>query len=130
MKYIIIAALVVLGFGGLILMSPKSNSSNSAPSLSIQTVQKDVAAGGQLIDVRTAAEYAAGHIDGAINLPVEAIQAGALPAVAKTKPVYVYCHSGNRAGQATIVLKAAGYQNITDLGAMTHVQSIGGIIKK
>ncbi len=130
MKYIIIAAVIVLGLGGLILMSPKSDSSNSAPSLSIQSVQKDVAAGGQLIDVRTAAEYAAGHIDGAINLPVEAIQAGAMPAVAKTKPVYVYCHSGNRSAQATLVLKAAGYRYITDLGAISHVQSIGGIIKK
>ena len=129
MKLLIITAVVLAAAGGLILISPKSNSTNSAPSLTMHTVQRDVAAGGQLIDVRTIAEYAAGHIDGAINLPVQNIQAGTMPSIAKTKPVYVYCHSGNRSTQATIALKTAGYQNITDLGAIAHVQSIGGIIK-
>lgn len=130
MKFLIIAAVVVLGIGGLILISPKSDDTKSSPSLTMQTVQRDTAAGGQLIDVRTTAEYAAGHIDGAVNLPVETIQAGAMPTVTKTKPVYLYCRSGSRSRQATTVLQAAGYQNVIDLGAMTHVQSIGGIIKK
>ena len=52
-----------------------------------------------------------------------------MPTVAKNKPIYVYCHSGVRAGQATTLLKKAGYTNIIDLGAITHVQSLGGIIK-
>jgi len=127
-KLFVIIAIVILGFGGLVVVAQISNK-NSAPSLSIQTIKNDVVKGGQLIDVRTAEEYAAGHIDGAINLSLQDIQAGKMPTIAKDKPIYLYCHSGNRSGQATTILKAAGYTNIIDLGAITHVQSLGGTIK-
>lgn len=129
MKLIIIAVAVVLGLGGLFLLTQKNDTKQTAPSLNMQAIQADLANGGLLIDVRTPAEYAASHIDGAINLSLQDIQAGTMPAVAKDKKVYLYCHSGNRSGQATIILKKAGYQNINDLGAMTYVQSIGGTLK-
>ena len=130
MKLAIIIGFILLGLGGLLFITQgSSNSSSSTQSQTIQTIQKDVASGGQLIDVRTPAEFAESHIDGAINLSLQDIQVGALPSATKDKPVYVYCHSGNRSGQATIILKKAGYTNIIDLGAMTHVQSLGGVIK-
>ena len=135
-RLFIVIAVVLIGFGGLVLVAQSSNSNtnsqnatHSAPALSIQTIKDDIKNGGQLIDVRTAEEYTAGHIDGAINLSLQDIQAGTMPTAAKDKPIYVYCHSGNRAGQAATILKAAGYKNIIDLGAITHVQSLGGIIK-
>jgi rhodanese-related sulfurtransferase len=128
-KLLIIVVLVVLGFGGLILTAPKDKSNNSSPAFSIQTIKNDIAVGGQMIDVRTAEEYTVNHIDSAVNLPLQDIQAGKMPSVSKNKPVYIYCHSGNRSSQATAILKAAGYKNITDLGAMTHVQSLGGVLK-
>lgn len=130
MKLAIIIGFILLGLGGLLFITQgSSNSSSSTQSQTIQTIQKDVASGGQLIDVRTPAEFAESHIDGAINLSLQDIQVGALPSATKDKPVYVYCHSGNRSGQATVILKKAGYTNIIDLGAMTHVQSLGGVIK-
>jgi rhodanese-related sulfurtransferase len=95
----------------------------------MQTIKDDISKGGKLIDVRTATEYESGHIDGAVNLSLQDIQAGTLPTAPKDKPVYVYCRSGNRSSQASATLKAAGYQNIIDLGTITHVQSIGGEIK-
>ncbi len=128
MKFIIIIALVVLGFGGLFLVT-QNNHKDSAPSLTFATIQSDVKNGGELIDVRTPEEYAAGHIDGAINLPLQNIQSGSMPHVSRDKPIYVYCHSGNRSSQATVILKNAGYATINDLGAITHVQSLGGVIK-
>ena len=132
-KIVLIAIVAILGLGGLFVMTQKSNktdaSATSKSALSMQAVKDDVSKGGQLIDVRTATEYTSGHIDGAINLSLQDIQAGTMPTVTKDKPIYVYCHSGNRSSQATSILKAAGYQNIVDLGATTHVQSIGGEIK-
>ena len=122
---IIVAVVIVLGIFFLIA----NQGGGGAPGLTFQTVQTDIAGGGQLIDVRTPAEYSNSHIDGAINLSLQDIQQGSVPSAAKDKPVYLYCHSGSRSGQATRVLKAAGYQNIVDLGAIAHVQAIGGNIK-
>lgn len=125
MKFGIILVIVVVGFVGT-LFFPHSNKTTTA-SLTFKTVQADVAKGGQLIDVRTPAEFANGHIKGAINLSLQAMQQRSLPTVAKTQPVYVYCHSGNRSSQATVILKAAGY-HVIDLGAIAHVESIGGTL--
>lgn len=126
---IIIIAIVILGLGGLFFITQNKNSSADTPKLTMQSINSNIASGGQLIDVRTPAEYTAGHIDGAINLSLQDIQAGTMPTASKDKPIYLYCHSGNRSNQATIILKSAGYQKITDLGAITNVQSLGGTIK-
>ena len=56
------------------------------------------------------------------------MQAGKLPDVAKDTKIYVYCHSGNRSGQATTILKNAGYTNVIDLHGLADVQTIGGKI--
>lgn len=128
-KYLIIGGIIVLALIGIFFALPSSKESNNQPSLTMQTIENDVLAGGQLIDVRTAEEFTTSHINGALNLSLQDIQAGVLPTANKEKPVYVYCHSGNRSGQATVILKNAGFTNIIDLGAMTNVQSLGGIIK-
>lgn len=121
---IIIVAIVILG--GIYMFSQQNNVTSDA--LKFETVQADIADGGQLIDVRSRAEYDAGHIKGAVNLDVVAIQAGSMPSVEKSQKLYLYCRSGSRSGQASAILKNAGYLNIVDLGAMTKVQSIGGPI--
>jgi rhodanese-related sulfurtransferase len=132
-KIVVVAIVAMLGLGGLFVMTQNSNktdaSAPSKPALSMQTVKDNVSKGGQLIDVRTVPEYASGHIEGAVNVSLQDIQAGTMPTATKDKPVYVYCRSGNRSSQATAILKAAGYQNIVDLGAITDVQSMGGVIK-
>ena len=51
-----------------------------------------------LIDVRTPAEYAEAHADGAINIPVEDVAAKISEVTAdKDADIYVYCRSGRRA---------------------------------
>ena len=72
-----------------------------------------------LIDVRTPAEFQAGHIPGAELNPVAEIGTR-LPDVAKDFPVVVYCRSGNRSGQAAGILKRAGYTNVTDFGGISR----------
>jgi len=60
------------------------------------------------VDVRTAKEYKAGHIPGAINIHVSDItmRMNELP---KNKQLYVYCHSGVRAAKASALLAKAGF---------------------
>ena len=91
-------------------------------------IQSKIKDGAQLLDVRTAEEFDSGHFAGAINLDVEDIIAGKLPDAAKDALLYVYCRSGNRSAQAVSLLKQAGFTNITDLGGLTDVESIGGTL--
>jgi len=61
----------------------------------------------RLIDVREADEYAAGHIPGAINLPLSCLQSGGFqPPLAG--PAVIYCETGQRCQLAAPLLRAAG----------------------
>ena len=54
--------------------------------------------GAVLLDVREADEFRSGHIPGAVNVPLSAIEQATLP---KDKPLYVYCLRGTRSKQAS-----------------------------
>jgi len=81
--------------------------------------------GAVVVDVRTPQEFAAGHVPGAINLPVEAIASWA-DQVPKDKPVYLYCRSGNRSRQAAEYLKKKGYTNLYNVeGGVLAIERAG-----
>ena len=69
-----------------------------------------------ILDVRTEAEFEAGHIPGAINIPHDALagRLGELPGAPDTE-IVVHCQSGKRAGMAEETLAEAGYTNVRDL---------------
>ena len=69
--------------------------------------------GALLIDVRTTEEFEQGHVEGALNIPYQEIDK-LMSAIGtdKTRPVVVYCRSGNRSGKAKVVLETKGYTNI------------------
>lgn len=71
------------------------------------------------LDVRTPEEYAAGHIKGAVLIPVQTL-AEHLAEVPKDKQVYVYCHSGVRSARASTMLAKHGFTNIENV--------VGGIV--
>jgi rhodanese-related sulfurtransferase len=85
---------------------------------------KEPGAAHALIDVRTAEEFASGHIAGAVNISLQELPAR-LSEVPKDRPVVLYCRSGNRSAQAMDVLKASGYTNIYDMGGIIAWQSAG-----
>jgi rhodanese-related sulfurtransferase len=63
-----------------------------------------------IIDVRTVDEYAAGHLEGAVNMDIESPAfATQITALDKTKSYLLYCHSGRRAGLAVDQMKASGF---------------------
>ena len=65
----------------------------------------------QVIDVRTEGEYHAGHINGAVNLPLATLGAN-LDKVSKDKEVIIHCQSGARAAIAYSILRKNGFENI------------------
>ena len=75
--------------------------------------------GAVLLDVRTSEEYAAGHLPDSRNLPLHLLDTPGIPLPDVNAPVFVYCRSGARSGQAAAWMKARGY---------TKVENIGGIL--
>ena len=69
-----------------------------------------------LIDVREADEYNAGHIPGAVNIPLSVIDK---IDIAKEIPMYIYCLRGSRSMSAVSLLKRMGYQNVRSIGGIT-----------
>lgn len=64
--------------------------------------------GAMIIDVRTPAEFNGGHIKGAVNMPLQSLQAN-MSKIPKNKTIITCCASGMRSGSAKSQLKAAGY---------------------
>lgn len=77
--------------------------------------------GALLLDVRTPAEFASGHLEGATNISVQDLEAqlATLPA-RKDQDIIVYCRSGARSARASTMLKNAGFSKVHDLGAMSN----------
>lgn len=72
-------------------------------------VEAALAAGAvDVVDVRNASEYEAGHLPGALSLPLGRLTER-LDEVPRGRDVVVHCLSGARAGVAMSVLRAAGF---------------------
>lgn len=72
-----------------------------------------------ILDVRTAEEFAEGHIPNALNLPNESISSAPTELLAdKDQLILVYCRSGNRSKQASAKLASLGYTNIVEFGGV------------
>ncbi|HZJ88838.1 MAG TPA: rhodanese-like domain-containing protein [Sphaerochaeta sp.] len=73
-----------------------------------------------IVDVRSDLEYRGGHIQGAINLPVEEI-GSSMPDLLPDQEalILLYCRSGSRSGQAARKLVELGYTNIYDFGGIS-----------
>jgi phage shock protein E len=76
--------------------------------------------GARLIDVRTPGEFASSHLPGAINIPVQELEARSSELRPLDGGLVVYCRSGHRSGNAARTLKRAGFTAVRDLGPMSR----------
>ena len=66
-----------------------------------------------LVDVRSTGEFAGGHIEGAVNIPLDQfVQKYASSLPNKTQQIILYCQSGGRSGQAVQFLKQQQYTQV------------------
>ena len=80
----------------------------------------------QLVDVRTDAEWAAGHLRGAVHVPVDDLRARweTLP---RDRRIAVHCKSGFRAHLALRILRERGFQDVVNVtGGWLAMQAAGG----
>jgi glyoxylase-like metal-dependent hydrolase (beta-lactamase superfamily II)/rhodanese-related sulfurtransferase len=88
---------------------------DSVPSLPAETFAAWYRQAPQVVvDVRKPAEFVAGHLPGAINLPLDFLHEN-LVQFPKNQPVYVHCAGGYRSMITCSVLKARGWDNVTDV---------------
>lgn len=95
-----------------------------APSTEVQTNIRNVSAieaaallseneAVQVLDIRTPAEFAAGHIDGAMMVDFKSSNFKTeLAKLDRSTPYIVHCRSGGRSGKSLAAFKALGFENI------------------
>ena len=82
------------------------------------------------IDTRTSEEYVEGHLAQATLIPYDVIVDGvAALELPKDAPIYLYCRSGNRAGQAKVALEAQSYTNVINVGGLENARALAGQTK-
>jgi rhodanese-related sulfurtransferase len=77
--------------------------------------------GAQIIDVRTPGEFAGGHIQGSVNIPLDTLQRN-LSKIKKNKPVITCCASGMRSLSAKSILASNGFTEVYNGGGWASLQ--------
>lgn len=80
-----------------------------------------------LLDVRTEKEFAAGHLRGAVNIPVEKLMDNLKLLPGKDTAICLYCRSGRRSGNALEMLRGEGYADLHNLGGMEEAAKTTGL---
>ena len=94
-------------------------------SYDCQLLKKLLAEGGKLIDVRSHFEYTQGALQGALNMPLEQFQYHA-ESIDKSKPVLLYCRSGQRSEMAKRYLQSIGFPNVHNIGGYQQLAGCVG----
>lgn len=76
-----------------------------------------VANGAIIVDVRTRGEFASGHADGSVNIPLDQLNSGLKKIKDKEKVIITCCASGMRSASAKAILKSNGYKNVHNAGS-------------
>ena len=80
----------------------------------VQAIMADTTV--QVVDVRTPNEFNSGHFEQAVNLDFyDPDFSKQLDSLDKSRPVYLYCRSGNRSAKAAMMLVEKGFKEIYDL---------------
>ncbi len=81
-----------------------------------------------ILDVRTAEEFAEGHLEGAVMVDFYADDFKAqLEELDPTVPYLLYCQSGNRSGQAAAMMEDLGYGDVADIDGGILAWSAAGL---
>ena len=114
MKYLVLAFVALLAV--LFLQSRGGSAAAQSTSDHLRTLVRDN--GALLVDVRSPGEYASGHMNGALNLPVDRVRSFEAVEADRDREIVLYCRSGARSSRAASTLRSMGYTNVHDLGPM------------
>lgn len=76
-----------------------------------------IAQGATIVDVRSKAEYAGGHVKGSVNIPLDQLSYNLKKFKSKEQAIITCCASGMRSSSAKGILKSQGYSNVHNGGS-------------
>ena len=119
--------LLAVGLVGLVSVGTLSAcSSSTTHAVTPDQAKSMISQGAGVLDVRTPAEFAQGHLTGAINIDVEGPDFQTqVAALAKNATWVVYCHSGNRAGIAIDQMSTMGFTDLSNAGGFDALAAAG-----
>ena len=79
--------------------------------------------GAIIIDVRSPGEFAGGHIEGSVNIPLDRLENNLGKLKDKQQHIITCCASGMRSGSAKSLLKSKGYENVYNGGGWTGLEA-------
>lgn len=121
---------LVLGGGILLVVTAMAYSASRASASEPEKSREEtglelISNGALLVDVRTEAEFQAGHLEGALLIPFdETAQRISEYGTDKDRQIVLYCRSGNRAGKAEKTLRDLGYTNVHNAGGLEALQGV------
>lgn len=81
-----------------------------------------------IIDVRTPAEFAGGHLDGAVNIDIQSADfTSRIESLDRNGSYVVYCRSGNRSGMAMAQMLDMGFTDVSNAGSVEEASAALGI---
>ena len=101
---------------------------NISPQAALELIQQNEGnVGFVILDVRTPAEYAEGHIAGAVNIDFYSSEFEEMvKALDRDDTYFIYCRSGNRSGQARNLMEGLGFAEVYNLsGGINAWQDAG-----
>ena len=100
---------------------------NRAPAVDVTQAQAMLDDGATLLDVRRADEWRAGHVPGAVHIPLDALRAR-VSEIPSDRRLIAVCRSGARSGRATMFLRGVGLDVVNLSGGMQAWARSGGVV--
>lgn len=83
-----------------------------------------IQSGAQVVDVRSPVEFAGGAYPGAVNIPLDQIEARLHEFGERARNIVLYCASGARSGMAESILRGAGFENVINGGGLFNMPRV------
>lgn len=119
-------AILIIVLGIIFIDRSSQAAISSLPAeISVSETAKMQDAGAFILDVREPSEWAQGHIEGAVLIPLGEL-AGRLNEIPKDQRIVVVCRSGNRSARGRELLLNSGFDRVTSMtGGMNQWQAEG-----
>ncbi len=121
--------IVVLSAASLVGCGRAQQAPDSVRLSAAEFVAQGTGQDGVVIDVRTPAEYEAGHLVGALNIDLRSSTfREQVQALESDKTYYLYCRTGNRSGQAAAIMREQGL-DVRNVGGLSALQAAGAAVQ-
>jgi len=86
-----------------------------------KVVREKLDEGAKIVDVRTPGEFSGGHYPGAVSIPLDKLSQRTKKLGSKDSSILVYCATGSRSRVAVSRLRAAGFKDVVNAGALSRL---------